>query len=71
MRRKNRSKKRKKGCSRVINNKETIQKELWQRAEDALWALYGENPDARILNRFYNEKIIFGDTDAIIVWDRV
>ena len=55
----------------MINNKETIQKELWQRAEDALWALYGENPDARILNRFYNEKIIFGDTDAIIVWDRV
>ena len=53
----------------MIREKEKLKKELWQQAEEALFALYGETPDARILNRFYSEKIIFGETDAIIVWD--
>ena len=51
------------------SGKEKLKKELWQSAEDTLFSLYGEKPDARILNRFHNEKTIFGETDAIIVWD--
>jgi DNA polymerase III alpha subunit (gram-positive type) len=53
----------------MISEREKLKKELWQQAEKALFALYGETPDARILNRFYREKMIFGETDAIIVWD--
>ena len=55
----------------MFQEREVLKKELWQRAEDALFALYGEKPDARILNRLNNEKMIFGETDAIIVWDIV
>jgi len=40
----------------MIREKEKLKKELWQQAEGALFALYGETPDARILNRFYSEK---------------
>lgn len=53
----------------MFMEKEKLKKDLWQYAEKALFALYGEKPDARILNRFYNEKKIFEETDAIIVWD--
>ena len=53
----------------MISERERLKKELWQQAEGALFALYGETPDARILNRFYSEKMFFGETDAIIVWD--
>ena len=55
----------------MFREKESLKKELWKSAEAALYTLYGETPDARILNRFYDEKMIFGDTDAIIVWDIV
>lgn len=53
----------------MISEREKLKKELWQRAEKTLFTLYGETPDARILKRFYSEKMIFGETDAIIVWD--
>lgn len=53
----------------MVSEKEKLKNQLWQYAEKALFTLYGETPDARILNRFYNEKKIFGETDAIIVWD--
>lgn len=53
----------------MIREKEKLKKELWEKAEEAFFALYGETPDSRILNRFYSEKMIFGETDAIIIWD--
>ena len=52
----------------MFKEKENLKKELWQYAEKALYTLYGETPDARILKRFCDEKMIFGDTDAIIMW---
>ena len=55
----------------MFREKENLKKELWQYAEKALYTLYGETPDARILKRFCDEKMIFGDTDAIIMWDLV
>ena len=53
----------------MISEREKLKKELWQRAEKTLFTLYGETPDARILKRFYDEKMFFGNTDTIIVWD--
>ena len=53
------------------SEKEKLKKELWKRAERVFFTLYGEAPDARILKRFCDEKMIFGDTDAIIMWDLV
>ena len=53
----------------MICEKKKLIKELWQRAENTLFALYGETPDARMLNRFYNEKILLGNKDDIIFWD--
>ena len=53
----------------MLREKENLKKELWQRAEKTLFTLYGETPDARILKRFYDEKMFFGNTDTIIVWD--
>lgn len=53
----------------MISERENLKKELWQRAEKTLFTLYGETPDARILKRFYDEKMFFGNTDTIIVWD--
>ena len=53
----------------MLSNKENLRKELWQRAEDALFALYGDAPDSHILNRFYNEKTFLGDKDDIILWN--
>ncbi len=44
---------------------------IWQKAEKALYALYGDMPDIQILNRFYSEKIAFCETDNIIIWDLV
>lgn len=49
--------------------KEQRKKDIWNKATARLYELYGDNPDARILNRFYSEKMIFGETDTIIVWD--
>ena len=43
--------------------------DLWKRAEEALYALYGDMPDIRILNRFYAEKITLGQSDSIIFYD--
>ena len=45
--------------------------DLWQKAEDALRALYGDMPDLFILNRFYSEKMAFFGSDVIISWARV
>ena len=50
-------------------SKAKLKKELWQKAEKALYALYGDMPDIRILNRFYSEKMAFGNSDAIILWN--
>lgn len=55
----------------MIGEKEKLKKGLWERAEKTLFALYGENPDVCILNRFHSEKMTFDETDAIIVWDIV
>ncbi len=54
-----------------INERKKLMRELWKKAEDALKALYGDMPDMRILNRFYTEKMIFGETDSVILWDLV
>lgn len=53
----------------MLSNKENLRKELWQRVEDALFALYGDAPDSHILNRFYSEKMFLGDKDDIILWN--
>ena len=55
----------------IKNNKELgkIKRELWEKAEKALYALYGDMPDIRILNRFYSEKMAFENSDAIILWN--
>ena len=55
----------------MFKEKENLKKELWQRVEKTLFTLYGETPDARILKRFYDEKMFFGNTDTIILWDIV
>lgn len=55
----------------MSTSKAKVKKELWQKAEKTLYALYGDMPDIRILNRFYSEKMIFGETDDIILWDLV
>lgn len=54
-----------------MNNDKKFINELWKKAENTLYALYGDMPDIRILNRFYSEKMTFGGSDAIILWDRV
>ena len=51
--------------------KSKLIKDLWKRAEDAIYVLYGDMPDLRILGRFYNEKMAFSNSDAIILWDLV
>ena len=53
------------------NKKIKLIKELWQKAEDTLHAIYGDMPDLRILNRFYAEKMIYGKSDNIIFWDLI
>ena len=53
------------------NEKSKLIKELWQKAEDALHAIYGDMPDLRILNRFYAEKMIYSKSDNIIFWDLI
>lgn len=50
-------------------NKKKLIKELWKVAEDALYSLYTDTPSIRILNRFYSEKSLFFNTDAIILWN--
>ena len=52
-------------------SKTKLKKELWQKAEKALYALYGDMPDLRILNRFYSEKMAFENSDVIILWNLV
>ena len=48
-------------------SKTKLKKELWQKAEKALYALYGDMPDIRILNRFVSEKLNF--EYSILLWD--
>lgn len=57
----------------IINEKITARrkliKSLWKKAHDVMTFIYGDMPDVRILNRFYSEKMQFGDKDHIIMWD--
>lgn len=53
------------------NEKAKLINGLWKRAEDAIYVLYGDMPDLRILGRFFNEKTAFSGSDAIILWDLV
>ncbi len=57
----------------IKNNKELgkIKRELWKKAHDALNFIYGDMPDVRILNRFYSEKMLFENSDYIMMWDLV
>ncbi len=57
----------------IENNKELgkIKRELWKKAHDALNFIYGDMTDVRILNRFHSEKMLFENTDYIIMWDLV
>ena len=52
-----------------INERKKRIKELWNEAHKNMTHIYGEIPDVRILNRFYTEKMIFGEGDSIIFWD--
>ncbi len=52
-------------------SKAKIKKELWQKAEKALYDIYGDMPDIHILNRFYSEKMVFEKTQSVIFWDLV
>ncbi len=61
----------KKGVLKLNNEKSKLIKELWQKAEKVLYALYGDMPNIQILNRFYSEKIAFCESDNIIIWDLV
>lgn len=58
-----------------MNDKSNVRKkcikDLWKKAHDTLVFKYGDMPDIRILNRFYSEKMLFGDGDSIILWDLV
>ena len=53
----------------MVSEREKLKKELWRKAENALFALYGKKPDARVSNRFYNEKMLLGNKDDMILWD--
>ena len=55
----------------MLSEKDKLKKELWEYAEKALYTLYGENPDVRILKRFYDEKTILDNKDDIILWNIV
>ncbi len=57
----------------IKNNKELgkIKRELWKKAHDALNFIYSDMPDVRILNRFYSEKMLFENSDYIMMWDLV
>ena len=57
----------------INNNKELgkIKRALWKKAHDALTVKYGDLPDVRILNRFYSEKMLFENSDYIMMWDLV
>ena len=53
----------------MINKKNALIESLWQKAYDNLQERYGVNPDLRILNRFYSEKMALRKSDSIILWD--
>lgn len=57
----------------INNNKELgkIKRALWKKAHDALTVKYGDLPDVCILNRFYSEKMLFENSDYIMMWDLV
>lgn len=46
-------------------------KSLWGKAHERIIDIYGDMPDVRILNRFYSEKMIYGNNDSVILWDLV
>lgn len=54
-----------------ITTRKRLGSRLWKKAQDTINALYGDMPDVRILNRFYSEKMLFENTDYIIMWDLV
>lgn len=55
----------------INGEKKKLKTKLWKKAHNALAYLYGDLPDVHILNRFYSEKMLFENSDYIMMWDLV
>ena len=49
----------------------TETKALWNKAHARLTEIYGIDPDIRVLNRFHTEKMAFGKSDCVVLWDLI